>query len=68
MENNKHLRISYGVKLPQILIIPYPLRCRTTELPEMLEYVVTAIGFLAEIGEGLVVDFLEVGHGNFNLF
>ena len=27
-----------------------------------------AIGFLVEIGEGLVVDFLEVGHGDFNLF
>ena len=27
-----------------------------------------AIGFLVEFGEGLVVDFLEVGHGDFNLF
>ena len=27
-----------------------------------------SIGFLVEFGEGLVVDFLEVGHGNFNLF
>ena len=27
-----------------------------------------AIGFLMEFGEGLVVDFLEVGHGDFQSF
>ncbi len=27
-----------------------------------------SIGFLVEFGEGLVVDFLEVGHGDFQSF